>query len=144
MIAVDTNILVYAHREESPFHVQAREKLIALAESAAFWAIPWPCVHEFLAICTNARIFRKPSEVGEALDFLNTLGSSPSLLHLSEAHNHLQILGTILKESRVQGGRVHDARIAAICLGNAVSELWTADRDFSRFPNLTTRNPLFS
>ncbi|MBE2205880.1 MAG: PIN domain-containing protein [Chthoniobacterales bacterium] len=142
MIAVDTNILVYAHREEFPFHSQARKKVIALAESSAFWAIPWPCVHEFLAICTNARIFKEPTEAAEALDFLETLASSPSLLYLSETEDHLQILGKIVKESRVQGGRIHDARIAAICLGNAVSELWTADRDFSSFRHLVARNPL--
>ena len=36
----------------------------------------------------------------------------------------------------------HDARIAAICLENAVAVLWTADRDFGRFKALKTANPL--
>jgi predicted nucleic acid-binding protein len=43
---------------------------------------------------------------------------------------------------RIAGPRVHDARIAALCLAHGVRELWTADRDFSRFPSLATSNPL--
>jgi predicted nucleic acid-binding protein len=54
----------------------------------------------------------------------------------------MEILGQLLVSSRVTGPRVHDARIAAICLAHGVTELWTADRDFSYFPRLRTRNPL--
>ena len=42
----------------------------------------------------------------------------------------------------ISGAAIHDARIAAICLDHGVDELWTCDRDFSRFPDLRTRNPL--
>jgi predicted nucleic acid-binding protein len=52
VIAVDTNILVYAHREDSPFHDAAFRRVAELAEGQAVWAIPWPCLHEFLAIVT--------------------------------------------------------------------------------------------
>lgn len=45
---------------------------------------------------------------------------------------------------QITGGRVHDARIAAICIQHSVSELWSADRDFGRFPDLTVVNPLIS
>jgi predicted nucleic acid-binding protein len=48
----------------------------------------------------------------------------------------------LLSVGRVTGAKVHDARIAALCLSHGVSELWSADRDFSRFPDLKTRNPL--
>lgn len=41
-----------------------------------------------------------------------------------------------------EGPRVHEARIAALCLLHGVGELWSADRDFSRFPELEVRNPL--
>jgi predicted nucleic acid-binding protein len=54
MIAIDTNILVYAHREDSPFHEKAYESILELAEGRSPWAIPWPCIHEFLAITTPA------------------------------------------------------------------------------------------
>jgi predicted nucleic acid-binding protein len=80
MIALDTQILVYAHREDAPFHSAARRALTDLAEGAAPRAIPGPVVH--------------------------------------------------------------DARIAALCLDHRVNELWSADRDFSRFKGLRVRNPL--
>jgi len=53
VIAVDTNVLVYAHRQDSEWHEPATRAVRQLAEgSAAPWTIPWPCVHEFLAIAT--------------------------------------------------------------------------------------------
>jgi predicted nucleic acid-binding protein len=76
MIALDTNILVYAHRRDSRWHEAA------------------------------SRVVRE------------------------------------LAEGRVTGPRIHDARIAALCLHHGVRELSSADRDFSRFPRLATRNPL--
>jgi predicted nucleic acid-binding protein len=56
MIAVDTNILVYAHREDSQWHDPAYARMAELAQDRAPWAIPWPCLHEFLAIATRPRI----------------------------------------------------------------------------------------
>jgi len=55
MIAVDANVLVYAHRRDSPFHDQAMKTMGQLAGSPADWAIPWPCLHEFFSIATNPR-----------------------------------------------------------------------------------------
>jgi len=56
MIAVDTNILVYAHREDSQWHDAAYSRIVNLTEGRAPWAIPWPCIHEFLAIVTHPKI----------------------------------------------------------------------------------------
>ncbi len=53
MIAVDSNLLVYAHREDSPWHDVAYERIAKVAEGRTPWAIAWPCLHEFLAIVTN-------------------------------------------------------------------------------------------
>ena len=70
MIAVDTNILVYAHREDSPFHVEALVAMKGLAEGDRRWAIPWPCVHEFIAIVTHPAIYRPPTPLNLALESL--------------------------------------------------------------------------
>ncbi|MEX2552177.1 MAG: TA system VapC family ribonuclease toxin [Actinomycetota bacterium] len=142
MIAVDTNILTYAHRAELSTHVAAVDVMRILAESRAPWAIPWPCVHEFLAVVTSQSVFDPPSPLGVALDQVRNWGESPSLALLSEGGDHLEALSELLTKGSVTGPRVHDARIAAICLSHGVSELWTADRDFGRFPKLRTRNPL--
>jgi uncharacterized protein len=142
VIAVDTNILVYAHRVESAWHDRAEHAIRQLAEGASPWAIPWPCVHEFLAIATHPRIFRTPSPVAAAIDQVDAWFESPSLVTLAENENYWPTLRTLIGQARLDGPRVHDARVAAICLSHAVRELWTADRDFSLFPGLRVRNPL--
>ena len=142
MIAVDTNVLVYAHREDSTWHKPASNLLRALAEGRDAWAIPWPCLHEFLGIVTHARIYNPPTPVAGALDQVQAWMESPSLVLLSEAESYWQHLSELLRSARVSGPRIHDARVAALCIENRVSELWTADRDFSRFPALKVRNPM--
>ncbi|TDI40746.1 MAG: PIN domain-containing protein [Acidobacteria bacterium] len=144
MIAVDANILVYAHRRDSPFHEVAASVMTTLAEQRQGWAIPWPCVHEFFAIVTHRRIFKQPSPVKTALGQLKAWLESPSLALLSESDGYWEKLSKLLESSRITGARVHDARIAALCLHHSVERLWTADRDFSRFPELVTENPLVS
>ena len=58
MIAVDTNVLVHAHRRESRLGDAAHAVMVALAEGDRAWAIPWPCCHEFLSVVTNRRIWK--------------------------------------------------------------------------------------
>ena len=142
MIGVDSNILVYAHRSDSPWHERARSSVKALAEGRAPWAIPWPCVHEFLAIVTHPRIYRPPTPLTTAIDQVSAWLESPSLVRLSENDLYWDALRECLSGGRVTGAQVHDARIAALCLAHGVRELWTHDRDFARFPALTVRNPL--
>lgn len=142
MIAVDTNLLVYAHREDSGFCEPAFEALRRLAEGSGAWAIPWPCLHEFLAIVTHPRIFDPPSPLELALDQIAAWLEAPGMVLLSESHAYADHLDRLVREASVTGPRVHDARVAALCLEHGVTELWTADRDFSRFPRLRTLNPL--
>ncbi|MBL8360799.1 MAG: PIN domain-containing protein [Rubrivivax sp.] len=142
MIAVDTNVLVYAHRSDSPFHERARAVVETLAAGPRPWAIPWPCAHEFFAIVTHPRIYKTPTPTTTVFAQLRALHSLPNLAFIGEADEHLAHLESLALAAKCRGGAVHDARIAAICLSHGVSELWSADRDFSRFPALTVRNPL--
>lgn len=142
MIGVDTNILVYAHREDSPWHETAYARLAELAEGAGPWAIPWPCLHEFLAIVTHPGIYAPPTPLEMALEQVEAWLESPSLVLLAESEGYWPKLRTALQVGRVAGPQVHDARIAALCQSHGVRELWTADRDFGRFPGLRVKNPL--
>ncbi len=144
MIALDTNVLVHAHRGDSPFHEEARAAVAGLAEGGGAWAIPWPCVHEFLGIVTRASLWRRPSTPAEAARQVRAWCGAPTVHLLSEDERSLEIVLDIVERSGVTGTKVHDARIVALCLGQGVRELWTADRDFTRFPALRTRNPLAS
>lgn len=140
MIALDTNILVHAHRTDSPWHTRALDCVATLGSER--WAIPWPCVHEFLAIATHPKVFDPPTPIEDALVAIETWLEAPLLTLLGELDGYLTVLTSLVRAGRIAGPRVHDARIAALCLQHGVTELWTMDRDFSRFPRLRTRNPL--
>ena len=142
MIAVDTNLLVYAHREDSPFHNEAYGCIRSLAEGDAAWAIPWPCVHEFLAIVTHPRIFDPPTPPKQAIEQIEAWIESPHLALISESSGYVPHLVAAVRKGRIKGAQVHDARVAALCRHHGVRELWTADRDFNRFRGLAARNPL--
>ena len=142
MIAVDTNILVYAHRGESPFYAQACECLRALAEGPLRWGIPVSCLHEFLAVVTHPKVFSPASTGPQALAQVEAWLASPQAMLLHSGAQHWRILAELAIQAKLQGGQFHDARIAALCIENGVSLLWTADRDFGRFKRLKTVNPL--
>jgi len=142
VIAIDTNLLVYAHREDSPFHEAADARVAQCAEARAAWAIPWPCLHEFFSIATHPRIYAPPTSAARALEQIDAWLESPSLVLLTEGDSHWPTLRGLLSKARIAGPAVHDARIAALCLQHGVSELWSADRDFGRFGQLRVVNPL--
>jgi toxin-antitoxin system PIN domain toxin len=144
VIAVDTNVLVYAHREDSPWHDAARTAIREIAESPAAWAIPWPCVHEFLAVVTHPRIFKTPTPPARASAAVAALLDAPHVVMLAETDGYWSVLRRLVETGRLAGPIVHDARIAALCEVHGVGTLWTADRDFSRFPALRVRNPLIA
>jgi toxin-antitoxin system PIN domain toxin len=140
MIAVDTNILVYAHRNEPAEHDAAASLIKGLAEGAVEWSIPWPCLYEFFSVVTNRRIWKSvASTPTEAFAQLEAWTDSPSLRLLAETSESLVILRELADRPRVTGAIIHDARIAALCVAHGVAELVSADRDFSMFPKLRVR-----
>jgi toxin-antitoxin system PIN domain toxin len=144
MIAVDTNVLVYSHRSDAPLYKAAEAALTGLAESGDLWAIPWHCIHEFLAIVTHPRIYDPPTPLVDALEQVECWLEVPTLMLLGEDKNHWSHLRPILEEGAIVGPIVHDARIAALCKAQGVREIWTADRDLSRVAGLKIRDPLQS
>lgn len=142
MIAVDTNILVYAHRPECPSHERAFAAVRDLAASPTPWGVPLHCFVELAAVVTNPRIWRAPSSAAQVSDQIEAWLECPRMHVLTEDAGWLPAFMACLASGHAQGGQVHDARIAACCRHHGVTELWTADRDFGRYPWLTTRNPL--
>jgi len=142
LIAVDTNVLVYAHRRDSEWHAPAERVVRSLAEADAPWAIPWPCLYEFVAIATHPQIYDPPTPLERAVDQVDAWLETRALVLLAERSGYWERLRDLLAAGRASGPRVYDARVAALCLAHGVRELWTADRDFGRFPELETRNPL--
>lgn len=142
MLAIDTNILVYAHRREPQEHDVAREVVRRLAEGRHAWAIPWPCVYEFFSVVTNPRIWKDAASTpAEAWAQVGAWAGSPSLRLIGETEAFLSVLADLVINPRVRGALVHDARVAAICIAHGVDALVTRDRDFSLFPELRVENP---
>jgi toxin-antitoxin system PIN domain toxin len=142
MIALDTNILVYAVREDSPWHRAALACVRRLAESSATWVIPWPCIHEFLAVVTHPRIYKPPTPLADAIQQVDYWMESPTLRLIGEGLGYWDQLKSLLVGGKGLGPLVHDARVAALCRAHGVAEIWTADRDYSRFSGTLARNPL--
>ena len=138
MIAVDTNILVHAHREESPKHAAAHERVAGLAESHARWGIPVFCIGEFVRVVTHPRLFDSPHSAEEACEALARLLASPSLTVLRPGIDFPLLFAEAVREANAIGNLVFDAQIVALCRETGVSRLLTEDRDFDRFKGFGT------
>ncbi|MCE2725937.1 MAG: PIN domain-containing protein [Planctomycetaceae bacterium] len=136
MIAVDTNILVYADREESAQHAAALRAVRQLAEGDEAWALPVFCVGEFLRVVSHDRLFDSPTPILDALASIDSLLASPSARLLVPGDGYVRLLRSLADESQVQGNLVFDAQIAAVCLEHGATTLLTEDRDFARFRSL--------
>ncbi len=142
MIAVDTNILVYAHRKDSEFHKQANAKVRELAEGSVSWEISWPCIHEFYSIVSHPKIFKPPTSSNKAPTQIDSWLELPTTHLLMETQNYWKTLRRTIVTSKIISPQIHDARISAIFLEHGVDCLWSTDRFFCRFSELKVENPL--
>ena len=142
MIAVDTNVLVYAHRREARVGSAAHALMVELCGGERTWAIPWPCGYEFLSVVTNRRVWKdEATSPDRAWMQFRAWAAAPSNRMIGETGDFMDVLGRFAARPRVVGGVAHDARIAAICVAHGVEALLTRDRDFSLFPELKVRDP---
>jgi hypothetical protein len=141
VIALDTNVLVAARREELAHHAQARRLLARLASGEDPWALPWPCVYEFLRVVTHRRVFRPLTPLARAVEDVVHLLAAPSLVMLGEGTAHAAHLERQVLAGEAAGNLACDAHIAALCIEHGVTELWTLDRGLARFPGLKIANP---
>jgi hypothetical protein len=133
MIAIDTNILVYAHREEMPLHAPALERLRSLAEGSTPWALPTFCIGEFVRVVTHPRIFHPPTDLETALAFLDQVLGSPSARMVVPGATFPARFAEACRAGAVQGNLAFDAQLVAVCREHGVVEILTEDRDFARF-----------
>jgi toxin-antitoxin system PIN domain toxin len=133
LTAVDTNILVYAHREELPQHARAKRLVTELAEGDAPWGIPVFCLTEFVRVATHPKLFDPPYEADEACTALERILESPSLQVLMPGPRFSTLFFEAVSEAKATGNLIFDAQIVAVCREAGVSRLVTEDRDFARF-----------
>ena len=140
LIAVDTNLLVYAFDADTVRHDAGVDVLRRLAEGQGPWALPWPCVTEFVSTVT-APDYPRPQAATTVLPFLALVLASPSLRRLLPTEDTMRVWREVIMESGVRGRRIHDAHIFALCLEHGVRELYTADKGFRRFRGLKVTDP---
>ncbi len=133
MIAIDTNVLIYAHRQETEWHRVAADRLVELAEGEETWVLPVFCITEFLRVVTHMRVFNPPSSTTEALDFIKGLLEAPGCTVAHPESEFLSRLESVVREADARGNLIFDAQIAALCREQGIGTIVTNDRDFARF-----------
>lgn len=137
MRAIDTNVLVYARREEMPKHSSAVALLRKLAEGDTPWALPVFCIGEFLRVVTHHRIFTPPTSLEEALAAVQAILDSPSVRLLLPGDRYWPILARTMRQGQATGNLAFDAQIVALCLEHGVETLVSEDLSLRRFEGLT-------
>ncbi len=141
MRCVDVNLLVYAHRPDSPDHLAYRAWLdVARVASEPLGVAPL-VLSGFLRVVTHVRIFRDPTPIDTAWTFVHALVDSPATLLVRPGDRHLEIFEQLCREGNATGNLVPDAFLAAIAVEQGAT-FYSADRGLARFPGLDLRHPL--
>jgi hypothetical protein len=131
----DVNVLVYAHREETPGHERYAAWLTALAGGSEPFALSELVLHGFIRVVTNGRIFDPPSTCGQVFDFVDELLARPGCTMIRPGLEHWTIFRQLCEDGKLRGKIVADAAHAAVAIESGC-EWVTADTDFARFAPL--------
>ena len=143
MFVVDSNVLVYAADEDSPFHGRCDELVEGWRRQTAPWYVTWGVLYEFLRVSTHLRVFRKPWSIIRAWDYVEAVLSSPSLGILIAGERHGEVAAEVIKSiPSLSGNLLHDAQIAILMKEHGIKRIYTRDTDFHRFPFLDPIDPV--
>jgi len=141
MILADTNILIYAHRAESPNHPKYRQWLEKMVSGDEAYGVFDLVLSSFIRIVTNPKIYNEPTPLDIALTFVEKLRDVPHAVNVAPGPRHWKIFTDLCQKASAKGNLIPDAYLAALAIETG-SEWITDDRDFSRFPGLRWRHPL--
>ncbi len=138
MTGLDTDILVYAHREGTSHHQEAFDLVRLFSENPTPYALFRPGLYEFLRIVTHHGAFDPSSSQAEALAAVEAFIAPPAVRVLAETSSRPRILRQVLSETNARGNLVHDAHLVALALEHGVHEILTFDEDFRRFRQIAS------
>jgi uncharacterized protein len=138
---VDVNVLVYAHREDTPDHARYRAWLEAWLDSDRAFGISDLVLSGFIRVVTHPRVFNHPTPTDLAVEFATAIRSRANCVPIAPGERHWDIFVRLCAEVAVKGNLVPDAYLAALAIESG-SEWISTDRDYTRFPALTWRHPL--
>ena len=140
MIAVDTNLLVYAHRSAVDEHEAARRAITRARKFPAGWGFSLPVVGEFWSVVTHRAARGRPSSPDEACRFIASLEAAGAEIWMPGA-GFAARLARMAADLSVAGPRVFDLQIALTAFEGGATQLWTADRRFVSVPGLRVVQP---
>jgi toxin-antitoxin system PIN domain toxin len=141
MMLIDANLLIYAYHRDLPQHSAAQHWLRDTLASKPYMGIPWSVLLAFVRLSTNPRVFERPPTLSTVWEQVELWLAHPNVWIPQPTERHAQVLGSLMKETNVTGNLVQDAHLAALALEHGLI-LYSADRDFARFPGLRYHNPL--
>lgn len=141
MIALDSSLLIYAHRSSVPEHRAAMRAIEQAAAGPNGWGIPFPCVAEFWAVVTHPASSGRPSKPSEAEAFLDNLVAAGAKILYSRAGAMARLCKLAVRLD-VQGARIFDLQIGLTCREAGVQEIWSHDQNFIAVPGLVVSDPL--
>jgi uncharacterized protein len=141
MILIDVNVLVYAKRQDSPDHAKFRAWLEEIIRSESVFGMSELVLSSVVRILTHRRIFREPTQLDEALQYVHSLHEQPGCVWVSPGERHWEIFTRLCKAVEAKGNLISDAYFAALAMESG-AEWITSDRDYARFPGLRWRHPL--
>jgi len=136
----DVNVLVNASRADSDHHQPCRAYLDAVIESPAAFGLTPIVLSGFLRIVTHPRVFKTPTPLADALEFVEALREQPQAEIVRPGHRHWDIFTMLAEETSARGNLIPDAYLAAIAIESG-SEWVSTDGDFARFPGLRWIDP---
>ena len=142
MIAVDSNILIYAHRAAVPEHDQAQRALEQAAAHLSGWGIAVPSLAEFWSVVTHPKCVGRPSRPAEARAFLRGLMEDGGAQIWYPRQGFGERLSQMACDLNLSGVRIFDLQIALVAFENGAHEIWTHDREFVAMSGLVVRDPL--
>lgn len=136
----DVNVLVYAHRADADHHEACREFLDDTIADPASFGLTSLALSGFLRIVTHPRIFKAPTPLADALDFVAALRDQPQAIVIEPGPRHWDLFTSLSAQVAARGNLIPDAYLAAIAIESG-SEWVTTDGDFARFPRLRWIDP---
>jgi toxin-antitoxin system PIN domain toxin len=140
LLLPDLNVLIGAHRSDSPMHTSCRDWLLAAYAGDEPFGICAPVLIGLVRILTHPRVFLPPDTHEQAFAFVRSLLAHPNALLLNPGREHVRIFEDLCRGADACGDLVTDAYLAALAIETG-AELVSADRDFARFPGLRGREP---
>jgi toxin-antitoxin system PIN domain toxin len=143
VFVVDTNVLIYAADQESPYYSRCRELLESWRTQPSAWYVTWPILYEFLRVSTHPRVFRNPWPAAQAWSFVKAVLAAPALSILIPGDRHTTVATEVIRQvPHLRGNLMHDVHTAVLMRENGIRRIYTRDTDFHRFPFIEPLDPL--